>query len=183
MSLGSLVFIIFSACTTQALPLQSIDVRTGYFDGKLKSQGRYTGAPLLVSFNFDIKPLFEKIHIKVPGEINGCVEPFINTLITPDANAEIGSNFLMRYAYSITKRIKPYVSVGLGALFMTQHVQEQATQYNFLPQGGGGCMFFVQEKLALNLEYRYRHLSNSSIKRPNNGIDVNMWLAGFSYYY
>lgn len=66
---------------------------------------------------------------------------------------------------------------------MSQHTLEQSTQYNFLPQAGAGLIYFLKPDLGLNLGYRYRHLSNSSLKRSNKGINVDMILAGLSLYY
>jgi len=183
MSVVLFIAVGISARAAWALPLQSIDIRSGFFDGELRSQGHYKGIPLMASFNFDMRSIFEKMNVKTKGSINGCIEPFINTVMSPDPNVETGSNFLLRYVYPLTGRIQPFVAVGLGVIFMTQHVHEQSTQYNFLPQGGVGCLFFFQEKAALNVEYRFRHLSNASIKHPNSGIDVDMGLAGVSLFF
>jgi len=66
---------------------------------------------------------------------------------------------------------------------MSQKTIEQGTQYNFLPQGGMGCHFFIQDDIAISAEYRYRHLSNNSISRRNGGIDANMALLGISFFF
>ena len=163
--------------------IDSLDITTGYFQGNLRNKDDYEGIPLMFGMNFDAKPVFEKIGIKTEGELNWIVEPFINTIIGPNSNVEVGCNFLIKYAFPLTERFRPYFKGGLGALYMSQHTEEQSTQYNFLPQVGGGFQFFLNDKTALNLEYRYRHLSNASFKSPNKGIDVSMGMVGVTFYF
>jgi opacity protein-like surface antigen len=168
---------------SNVLAIDSLDVTTGYFWGDLKNKDDYEGVPLMFGMNFDAKPLFEKIGIKTEGELNWIVEPFVNTIIGPNSNVEVGCNFLIKYTFPLTERFRPYLKGGLGALYMSQHTEEQSTQYNFLPQGAAGFQFLLNDKTALNLEYRYRHLSNASFKSPNSGINVDMIMAGFTFFF
>ncbi|MBU1121874.1 MAG: acyloxyacyl hydrolase [Candidatus Omnitrophota bacterium] len=163
--------------------LDSIEVFSGYLEANIREKNEYQGIPLFIAFNFDANPTFSNIGLEPEGDLNFVVEPFFHTIISPDLNIEIGSNFLMKYSYPLTERIHPYAKGGLGVVFMTQHTREQSTQYNFLPQVGGGIQFFLNEITALSLEYRYRHLSNASFKRPNKGIDTNLILTGISYFF
>lgn len=66
---------------------------------------------------------------------------------------------------------------------MTQHTNEQSTQYNFIPQIGGGVSYDWKEDVSFDFEYRYRHLSNANRKLPNDGINMNMFLAGVTWKY
>ncbi|MDD5069543.1 MAG: acyloxyacyl hydrolase [Candidatus Omnitrophica bacterium] len=162
--------------------LDGVEVLSGFFSADIRDQGSdYKGIPLLVAFDFDAKPLFEKIGLKTQGRLDFVVEPFLNTIIDPDLNLEVGSNFLIKYVFPLSDKVQPYAKVGLGALYMSQHTREQSTQYNFLPQAAGGFHFFITEKTALSCEYRYRHLSNASFKHPNKGIDAGMILGGISF--
>ena len=111
------------------------------------------------------------------------VEPFAAAILSPEKNAEVGSNFLVKYVYPLSDTLQPYFKGGLGALYMSQKTSEQSTQYNFLPQAGVGCHLFVREDVALSVEYRYRHLSNNSFGSRNGGIDTNMALAGVSFFF
>ena len=144
---------------------------------------RYQGFQLLVGIEFDVKPLLNKVWINTKGRADFILEPFINTISTPGSNVEAGSNFLLQYVFPLHEKVQPYIKGGLGVLYMSQHTLEQSTQYNFLSQGAGGIQYFIKDNLALNLEYRYRHLSNASIKHPNSGIDSNMYLCGFTYFF
>ena len=164
--------------------IEAIDVSTGYLNSNLdNTHEKYQGFPLLVGLEFDIKPLLSKVWLNTKGRADFILEPFINTITSPDSNVEVGSNFLLQYVFPLHEKIQPYVKGGLGVLYMSQHTREQSTQYNFLPQGAGGVQYFIKDNLAINLEYRYRHLSNASIKHPNSGIDSNLYLGGVTYFF
>ena len=111
------------------------------------------------------------------------MEPFINTILRPETNIEVGCNFLIKYVFPFTEVFQPYIRGGLGILYMSQHTVEQATQWNLLPQIGLGFHSFIDQEIALSGEYRYRHLSNASIKLPNNGIDADLFLGGVAFFY
>jgi len=180
-----LLFLVFLFCFLPlARALDAIEVTTGFLNGNLShTNKKYQGVPLLVAFDFDGKPLLGKIGLKFPGRFDFVLEPFINTINSPSSNVEAGSNFLIKYVFPLNAKIQPYVKGGLGMLYMSQHTLEQSTQYNFLPQGGAGIHYFIKDNVALNLEYRYRHLSNASIKHPNSGIDSNMYLGGVTFFF
>ena len=185
-----LMLILFSAVGSRAAGgerkscIKEIGLLSGYASGGLKDKDDYELILTIARIGFDLKPFLNKFKLNPPGIVEFELEPFANTVISPDNNAEVGFNFLFKYAFPLTKRFYPYIEGGLGFVFMTQHTLEQSTQYNFLPQGGVGIIYFIKkDRLALNAGYRYRHLSNNSFKSPNSGINVNMALVGVSLFY
>jgi lipid A 3-O-deacylase len=178
-----LLLVVVIIAAVPAFALEGIEVLSGFFEANLKENDDYQGIPLLVSFNFDAKPLFSKIGVEPVGRLEFLLEPFVNTIISPRNNVEAGSNFLIKYAFPLSDKIQPYFKGGLGMLYMSQKTYEQSTQYNFLPQAGVGCHFFIHDDTALSIEYRYRHLSNNSFGSRNGGIDANMALAGVSFFF
>jgi len=177
------IVVYFVFCMNAVYALEGVEVLSGFFEANLNDRDDYQGVPLMVSLNFDAKPIFSKIGIQPQGRLEFLVEPFASTIISPEKNLEVGSNFLIKYVFPLTDTIQPYFKGGLGALYMSQKTNEQSTQYNFLPQAGVGCHFFIQDDTAISLEYRYRHLSNNSFGRRNGGIDANMALAGVSFFF
>ena len=158
-------------------------VLSGYFSGSLKHQDDYTGMPILLSGIFDAKPVFAPWGIKSAGRLDLIVEPFVNPVFGPHANIEAGANCLFEYAFPLSLRVMPFIKGGIGALYMSQHVREQSTQWNFLPQAGMGFHFFVDKHIALTLECRFRHLSNCGVKKPNTGVNVRQFLGGVSCFF
>jgi hypothetical protein len=152
--------------------------------GDLAEKDNYKVVPLILRIGFDVKSLLQnKLHFSPPGITEFELEPFLNPVIGPDRNIEAGCGFLLKYAYPLSRRFYPYIEAGAGIIYITQHTREQATQYNFIPQAGGGLIYFLEENLALTLGYRYRHLSNASIKQPNRGIELRLYLLGLSLFY
>jgi opacity protein-like surface antigen len=173
--------------TTNTAPcrwLKEVGILSGYAVGSLKyDQPDYEIVPMILRLGFDLNPFINKFGWNTKGILEFELEPFINTIISPNSNVEVGSNFLVKYALPLTQKIYPYFEGGLGMLYMSQHTLEQGSQYNFLPQAGGGIMYFLKDNLAISAGYRYRHLSNNSLAEPNGGIDVNMALVGLSIVY
>ena len=67
-----------------------------------------------------------------------------------------------------------YAELGLGAHLMSSTTlgdKSMSTQFQFGNHLGVGYRFGV--KRAFDLSYRYQHLSNAGIKRPNDGINFN----------
>ena len=163
--------------------LHAIGFFTGYLDEELRYEKDHRGAPFLVSLGYDARPFFSKIGINTKGRLDWVLEPFLNIITSPTTDIEVGSNFLLEYDFPLTDWLKPYIKGGLGLVYMTQHVEEQATQWNFLPQGSVGFHLKLKENIALSCEYRHRHLSNASIKSPNKGIDAKLYLAGLTFFF
>lgn len=162
---------------------RELGVMLGFAKGHLSGFRDYEIISFILRLGFDLKPFLKKFGVESKGLTVFELEPFIGAVISPNNNIEIGSNFLLKYAYPLTRKIYPYAEGGIGALYMSQHTREQATQYNFLPQAGAGVQYFIKENVSINAGYRYRHLSNASLKHPNKGIDVHMFLIGTSVFY
>ena len=164
--------------------LKEFGLYSGWANGNLKyQQGDYEMIPLYLQIGFDITSLFNKINIKPTGRVKFVLEPFLNTVISPSSNIEVGNNFILKYSHAITQKISMYFEFGLGLLYTTQHTYEQGTQFNFSQQGGAGFSYLFSENKAINLGYRFRHFSNADIKEPNGGIDMDYFLFGVTVFY
>jgi len=180
--LGIFVLVLFLAATAVfAKGIQSVGFLAGFMSGNLRNKDDYEVIPLMVSFGFDLKPLSEKIGIKTKGILEFEVEPFLSPVIGPDSNLETGVNLLFKYGFPLNSRLMPYVKFGAGPSFMTQHTRGQSTQFNFVDSVGGGVSWLVKDNMSLDLEYRFRHLSNCGIDKPNSGINSQLFLAGVTY--
>ena len=186
----SIFFVLFlflaNIYTAEAkLPsLCGIEAFTGFAKAKLRDKGNYFLAPLIVDLNFDLKPSFEKIGLYTPGMCQFQLEPFISAVYSPENNVEIGNSFMLKVGIlPETSVVQPYAKIGVGLLYMTQHTDEQGTQFNFLEQGCIGAHYYFTKKMALTGECRFRHVSNSGIGDPNKGINSLFFLLGIAYRY
>jgi len=164
--------------------LREIGFLTGYGSMNLHHESsNYEVIPLLPQFGFDINPLIKKLHIKPKGTVEGVIEPLMNVVTHPHANAEVGCSFFLKYSQKVISRIAPYIEAGVGMMYSTQHTHEQGTQYNFLTQAGAGIHFFLTTHVALTTGYRFRHFSNAGIDDDNEGINHHFGLVGVSYFF
>ena len=162
-------------------PFTGIEFLTGYGLAKLHSQGSYRITPLFIDLDVNLKPSLPRKLSTYPGLVQFVYEPFVSYAFQPDTNIEVGNNFLLKIVIlPETSRFQPYLKGGVGFLYMSQHSSEQSTQFNFNEYGGIGMHYFFKKDIAFTLEYRYRHISNGDIKRPNSGINSNFVLCGVS---
>jgi len=179
----------------QDLPYtKEIGIITGYAHGSLEAKGSYKIIPVILRLGYSmdsmglgfcdlIKPLADKLNMKPKGYTGLINEFHLNGVFAPDSNLEAGWTLLIKYSYPVTEKFHPYLIGGGGIGYITQHTHEQSLQWGFTPQFGTGFSYFFKKNLAVNLEYRRRHFSNANIKRPNGGINVNMFLLGISWFY
>ncbi|MCM8774132.1 MAG: acyloxyacyl hydrolase [Candidatus Omnitrophica bacterium] len=163
--------------------LKEFGIIFGFARGDLIDKEDYEIIPTILRLGFDFKPILEKFNFSPQGLSEFLFEPFINPITSPDSNLEVGCSFLGKYAFPIYRKVFLFFEGGVGLIYITQHTNEQSTQFNFIPQIGGGINYFFQDDLAFNLGYRYRHLSNASIRQPNKGINVDMLLIGLSLFF
>ncbi len=162
--------------------LEAVEFLSGFGWGKLRAKESYHLNPFIVGFDFNLKKLTQKFNFNPPQLIQFQVEPFISFVSSPDANVEIGTSFALKVGIlPQTAKFQPYLKTSLGMLYMSQHTNEQATQFNFIEYGGLGLHYFFRKGTAFTLEGRYRHLSNSGIDHPNQGINTYFVVAGISY--
>ena len=89
-----------------------------------------------------------------------------------DEIAEIGLTPVFRLQQNDLKG--PYAELGIGFHLLSRTSlgdKRFSTKFQFGDHVGVGYRF--GPKGAFDLSYRYQHLSNASIKRPNNGINFN----------
>jgi hypothetical protein len=162
--------------------LQSIEFLTGFSKANLRHGGDYTLVPIIVDFDFNLKPLTEKIDFNPPVLFQFQLEPSISPVTESDANVEIGTGFILKIGLlPETSKFQPYIKGGPGIAYTTQHTREQGTQFNFFQYAGMGMHYFFTKDMAFTVEGRYRHLSNCGIRQPNHGINSFFALLGIAY--
>ncbi len=165
------------------LGLQEVGFLTGYGKGDLERQKTLEFIPLGVRFGFDLKPLGKKLGWEPKGLLEFVCEPYLGYNLQPQDNMEFGVAFLLKYGFPLTEKLYPFIEVGTGPYYMTWSTDSQSTQFNFDSQGGLGLLYFLERHWVVNAAFRYRHVSNADIKKPNGGIQSLVYLVGFSYYY
>jgi hypothetical protein len=105
--------------------LKGIECFTGFAQAKLKSKGEYNTSPFIVDFDFDLKPLIQKIGLNSSSLIQFQLEPFITPVYQPNSNVEIGNSFLLKIGLLPDNfKFQPYFRGGAGMVYITQHTLE-----------------------------------------------------------
>jgi len=80
------------------------------------------------------------------------------------------------------RRVEPFVTAGGGFLYFN-HRMFGGTQLNFTAQLGGGVQLFTSSRgTAIDLGYKYHHISNANLGNQNPGMDSHMLFIGVSLF-
>jgi lipid A 3-O-deacylase len=95
----------------------------------------------------------------------------------------VGGYLLGSWKFTGLKDVTPYVFAGGGPLYVDLGLPTMGTKLCFSYQGGTGLQYFLDRKTALNLEYRYHHISNAGTAEPNEPLNSSKILLGVLVYY
>ena len=82
---------------------------TGFLTADFEEKGDYEVIPLMGRWGFDLRPLFKK---EINAIIEFVLEPFINTVYSPDSNVELGCNYILKLGVPVTQKLYPYFEGG-----------------------------------------------------------------------
>jgi lipid A 3-O-deacylase len=159
--------------------LREVGVNVGYGTGPVNN-GSYEFVTLLPRVGFDLGEALAKVDLRPAGTLEFVLEPLFNIVREPKLDYEGGAGLLFKYGYRLG-RFLPYFEGGAGVVCMNDLVPEQSGGPDFIPQVGPGVHIFLTPDWTLTLSYRFRHLSNSGLTKPNHGVNSDLFLVGFSY--
>jgi lipid A 3-O-deacylase len=108
-------------------------------------------------------------------------EAFGGEQFNPNAAYFVGAAPLLRYNYACGRRFVPFIDVGAGLAATDIRNGDLSTTYEFTVQGAAGVRMFLNDSVALVLQYRYIHISNASIHSPNLGVNTSNALLGVTW--
>jgi len=94
------------------------------------------------------------------------------------------ATFWLRYDF-VPKgwRLVPYIQGGLGATVLDIPQNFDGKSFNFNLDAAVGARYFIRPNCALNVEYRFQHISNADIWMRNVGVNTSGPLAGISFFF
>ena len=118
------------------------------------------------------------------GSVETGLEPFFQYYLTPDdgATAE-GMKATVRYHFLSASPIFPYAEITAGAAGTSLKVSEIRSTFTFILEAGAGVSYFVTDGVALNLGYRFQHISNGNTSSPNRGFNSDSGVLGISFFF
>jgi len=81
------------------------------------------------------------------------------------------------------RHVEPFLTSGGGFLYFNHRMFGTTQQFNFTAQLGGGVQLFTSSRrTAIDLGYKYHHISNANLANQNPGLDSHMLFAGVSLF-
>lgn len=97
----------------------------------------------------------------------------------------IGFTPKIKYTFVSLERLRPYVEFAGGPFWtdLAGRIPEESSQFNFILTAGIGLSYFLTNQMALNLGYRFNHISNAGTQYPNLGLNSSLPYGGFSFFF
>jgi hypothetical protein len=154
---------------------------TGFGYGTL-TEGDYLPVPLIVHLGVDMKRWFPSLQDH-RGVLTAFLEPQFNLVFGAEFDIEGGASIGLKYRYPLNDSVSVYGLYSAGFLFITVDTVDQANGLNFANAVGIGLYFNIMPGAALDLGFRFRHVSNADLRDPNCGIDSYFGTIGFMISY
>src|SRR5215216_4721714 len=80
-------------------------------------------------------------------------------------------------------KVHPFIHVNGGFLYFNKSVPiEDAGQFAWVGEAGGGVRIFTSERRAVNIGVKFHHISNGDRQGSNRGLNQFVIYAGFSIF-
>ena len=91
----------------------------------------------------------------------------------------------IKYTFVALDRIRPYAEFAGGPFWtdLAGKIPEESSRFNFVLTAGFGISYFLTDQAALNVGYRFHHISNGGTRYPNLGLNASLPFGGFSFYF
>ena len=161
----------------------------GFRIGKVLTEQHFSGwARGNLEYAIDLIPLyilsgpFKAVPIAVGTCVRGvkCGPAFFLEQTTTYGGAF--NPFIARWNFTSGKRLAPFVELGGGVLFTNHDIPFGSSNVNFTPQAAIGMNIFTREKRAVSLDFRYEHISNAGLAKPNPGINTLQGGIGYHWF-
>jgi opacity protein-like surface antigen len=100
----------------------------------------------------------------------------------PRDGCSAGGALSFRYNLLRGSALVPYAEAGAGMTHLDFDLPSQRDGFNFLLQLGAGAHWFIRERTALTVAWRFLHISNADSRLPNFGINMNLFLIGPTFF-
>lgn len=91
----------------------------------------------------------------------------------------------IKYTFVALGRIRPYAEFAGGPFWtdLAGKIPEESSRFNFVLMAGLGISYFLTDQAALNVGYRFNHISNAGTHYPNLGLNASLPYGGFSFFF
>jgi len=162
------------------LPPIEAGLTIGFGTGDIK-EGKYEPILLVFRIGEDVKRFWPALKCQ-RGRLTIFAEPQLNPVLNL-SEYEVGLSIGLEYIYPVYGKCSVYIMGSVGPHYISVETEDQARGFAFADTLGAGLYYFVYENAALNIGYRFRHISNCGIKEPNSGIESHFGTIGYIYFF
>lgn len=101
----------------------------------------------------------------------------LTLLREPNEPAMLGFTMNANWTFIASRRIQPFVFVGGGPVYTRAEIPGTSSELKGSYQAGIGIDYTLG-KANMSIEYRYHHLSNGGLKKPNDPLNSGKLLLG-----
>lgn len=116
-------------------------------------------------------------NVELMGEMFGGKE------VHPGSGYVIGVTPALRYNFDTGTRWAPFFDAGFGATATDIGHPDLDGTFQFNIQAGPGIRWLVSKNTALTLQYRFIHLSDDGMTKPNRGVNTSVIYVGASWFF
>jgi len=164
---------------------------TYWFDGAFENGHAFSST--VGARNYQLESRYERlIYWREPFAVRWVFEA-IPLALVGDPRSQNGHR---AYAYGVGgspigaqvnfvhyRHIEPFLTSGGGFLYFNHRMFGTTQQFNFTAQLGGGVQLFTSSRrTAIDLGYKYHHISNANLGNQNPGLDSHMLFVGLSLF-
>lgn len=154
---------------------------TGFGTGTIE-EGHYQTVLLIWHLGINMDRVFPSLKTH-KGKLTFYIEPQVNPVVEPESDYEFGVGLGFQYQYPIMEKLSAYVLAGVGPHYISVVTDDQANGFTFSDTAGVGLYYHLTDRSAINVGYRFRHLSNAGIQEPNGGIESHFGVIGYSVFF
>lgn len=116
-------------------------------------------------------------NVELAGEVFGGAQFY------PHGHYLFGATPFLLYDFATGTRWMPFVGAGAGVTYTDIGLPDLSTRFQFNDQFVAGTHYFFDERIATSVQYRFVHLSNAGIDKPNRGVNTHMLFAGVTWFF
>jgi lipid A 3-O-deacylase len=153
-------------------------------------QNNIAGDPPITGISFvNVMPRLSYLPFEPFGSgwLKSAIEPglegWFQLYLEPRVFTAEGLKIALRHHFVGLGPLVPYLEATAGAGGTNLTVRETQSRFTFVLDGGAGVSYFVTSGIALNLGYRFQHISNGNTGHPNRGVNSNTGVAGVSFHF
>lgn len=103
--------------------------------------------------------------------------------VNPNAAYLIGLTPMLRYTFATGSRWAPFAEAGFGPSYTDIGEPDLSSRFEFNIQSGIGTHYFWNDHHAITMQFRFFHLSNAGIERPNTGVNCGVIMLGTGWFF